>query len=271
MQLAPVRLWTDRDDPWDEAALRKRHDEEPRTFARRFWLESVLDGDLTFPSFGKCEVMTVLGDAITASWPCVMGVDVASKKKRKGSSGGKCIVAVKVHPGTRARFVVGVRYGAWPAGEFADNIREMDEVFRPTVIKVEDNGVQDMLIDMISDRKSSYPYWMKVEATTTTGGRKASAEVGLPALELEFSHSAWVFPKLEYDGVSPIDPDEEEPDRAMVQRRWFARLASEFRGHPTTTTSDGVMAAWFCRQAIEEYGLGLFGGGAENIGDHSAR
>lgn len=250
-KLAPIRLWTERDNPWDEAALRARAANNLASFNHGFRCRVANPEDLSFPSFPRCKVPTFASVANQAGWPAVAGVDLSSKKRP-----GNAIVVVRVEPGTRRRFVVDARFGKWSAPALARQLREVDDVHRPLVFKVEDNGYQEALIDMIADRKSEYPYWMRVEATTTTGGKKGSAELGLPALELEFSHGAWVFPALECEGVDSAELSEAELaelDGREIRARHFARLFSELEGHPFAAHSDGVMALWFARQGIEEY------------------
>lgn len=257
-KLASIRLWTEREDPWDESALRVRRDANQRAFAWGFQLKVAQREEVSFPSFSRCEVPTLASSANQAGWPAVVGVDLSSKSRP-----GNAIVVVRVEPRSQRRYVVDVRYGRWSAPRLADQLSEVDALYNPVVIKVEDNAYQEALIDMISDRKDRYRYWMRVEATTTTGGKKGSAELGLPSLELEFSHGAWVFPKLEYEGAdgSPTgEEDEQSLDARVIRARAFARLAAEFSDHPFASTSDGVMATWFARQGIVEYGVGRGGG-----------
>lgn len=252
VQLRPIKLYTERRDPWDEAALRKKHEDNENSFNRRFRLRMVRDGDLTFPNFKRAELPTVLGEAQRAAWPCVIGVDLSSKKRP-----GKCAVAVKVEPRTYRRFVVDVRFIKGDAGTFLDHISDMASAYRPAQIAVEDNGTQDIFLDMIGRAKNDYPWWMKIEAVTTTSESKFKGEASLPGLDVEFKNGAWVFPLLEYDGVQgEADADEGSPE---IRRMWWRRLASEFHGHPVATTSDGVMATLFARQAIENLGMLLFG------------
>lgn len=257
-KLASIRLWTERADPWDEAALRARQEANQRAFAWGFQLRVAQRAEVSFPSFGKCEVPTLASAANQAGWPAVAGVDLSSKKRP-----GNAIVVVRVEPMTQRRFVVDVRYGRWSAPRLADQLSEIDALYNPVVFKVEDNAYQEALIDMIADRKDRYRYWMRVEATTTTGGKKSSAELGLPGLELEFSHGAWVLPLLEYegkDGAATSEEDEASLDARAIRARAFARLAAELREHPFAATADGVMALWFARQGIVEYNLGDRGG-----------
>jgi len=238
IRLKSIPLWVEH---WSEESLRKRYSQEPRAFERGFRLKAFSDDEATFPSFSQCEVPGItLGEIQRSNWPKFTGVDLSSKKRP-----GNTIATVAVDPKTRRRYPIDIRYGAWRSSETAEQIRIVDELFSPMVIMVEDNAYQEALLDWISDDKSRFPYWVKIEATTTTGGRKSDLEKGLPGLEVEFSKKGWAFPLSEYENVTP--------DEAPPAGHW-ARLAQELRHHPIAATSDGVMALWFARQGIELYG-----------------
>lgn len=251
--LRPIPLWKEK---WDKDALIARHDLNPRSFERGFRMRAYSDEDATFPSFEHCRQPVVLGEIARNDWPCVFGVDLSSKKRP-----GNCIFAGKVDPYSRRRYPLEVRFGAWKGSELLENIRDMDMTYHPTIIMVEDNGYQESLIDWCSDRKTDFPFWMKIEPTTTTGGRKNDPEKGLPALEVEFKHQAWVIPHLEYEGATR----EEKGPRGA-----WARWDYEFAFHPVASTSDGVMATYFFRQGIETHlNLDWVTGGS--LGDINAR
>jgi hypothetical protein len=258
IKLAPLPLWTDR---WDEAALRERHRRNPRQFARGFFMQAMVDGENTFPSFEKCrQPGLVLGDLIRNSWPCFTGVDLSSTKRP-----GNAIVTVKLDPIQKRRFPVDIRFGRWRSNELCEAIQQVNNQFHPAVIMVENNGYQESLIDWVGDQKNRFDFWMKVEPTTTTSGTKAHADIGLPGLEVEFAHGAWSIPYSEYEhltggeGIGATNEDEDEEDGAPGtlhsdwRARQWARWDYEFRHHPMAATNDGVMATWFARQGIELY------------------
>lgn len=241
--LRPIPLWA---EEWNAERLRARAAESPRAFERGFRMRAHSDAESTFPSFQKCERPgLVLGDLIRNSWPAFVGVDLAGRKRP-----GNAIVTVKVDPVSRRRYPVDVRYGAWRSSETARQIEDVNRQFRPIVIMVENNGYQQALIDWVADQKSQFSYWSKVEATTTTDGKKGDAYLGLPGLEVEFHNESWCFPLSEYEGATGDDAD--------ARRAAWARLAYEIKYHPIASTSDGLMALWMARQGIESFsGLAL--------------
>jgi hypothetical protein len=251
--LTPITLWKEK---WPREALIDRHNFDPRSFERGFRQNVLSEGDATFPAFEKCRQPIVLGEILRNNWPTVVGVDLSGKKRP-----GNAIVAVKVEPITRRRYPVAVQFGAWKGSELCERLQALDDLLHPIVFMVEDNGYQESLIDWVSDQKQRFRFWMKVEPTTTTGGKKASAELGLPALQVEFHHDAWVVPYLEYEGATP---DEDG------QRGWWARWDREFALHPVAANTDGVMATWFARQGIENF-IGEFREDIDSIGDLNAR
>jgi hypothetical protein len=257
VKLKPIPLWRGH---WGEQALRKRCSENERAFNRGFRLQAFSDDEATFPSFKGCRVPgIVLGDIIRNNrWPAFTGVDLSGKKRP-----GNCIFTAKVDPTTRRRYPVDVRFGKWRGSEVCEHLNEIDQQFKPIVIMVEDNAYQESLIDWVSDLKSRFPFWVKVEATTTTGGKKGDAEKGLPGLEVEFKNKAWVVPYSEYEEATRDDP---------APAGHWARWDYEFAQHPIAATTDGVMATWFARQGIEIFGgFGLPEGNAEKLGDVNVR
>lgn len=258
VQLKPIPLW----HQWNEQRLRKRFHENERTYRRGFGLQAYSDDEATFPSFVKTARARglVLGDLQrNDNWPCFIGVDLSGKKRP-----GNALAAVRVDPASRRRYPIDIRFLARSGPEVCEAIQEMNEQYKPVVIMVEDNGYQDSIIDWIGDQKTRFPFWVKVEPTTTTSGRKGDAERGLPGLEVEFKNGAWCMPYTEYEGATK---DEDPP------RGWWARLDHEFRFHPIAATSDGVMSVWFARQGIEQYGgFGIPGKeGDEGMGDFNLR
>ena len=250
--LRPIPLWA---GPWTEEALKKRYDDNPRSFDRGYRLRAWSDKESSFPSFEQCRTPgLVLGDIVRRTqWPAFTGVDLSGKKRP-----GNAIVTVRVDPVSRHRYPVDVRYLARAGPEVCESLNIVNEIFRPTVIMVEDNGYQESLLDWVGSEKAKYPFWVKIEATTTTGGKKSDADKGLPSLEVEFKNKAWVVPYSEYEAAG-LD----SPTPACHWVRWD----NEFRFHPLAATTDGVMATWFARQGIEIYGG--FGAGSTALTEQS--
>ena len=257
VQLRPIPLCSE-GPVWGEAELRKRHAENERSFDRGFRLRAYSDDEATFPSFKKCRQSgIVLGDIQrNDAWPAFVGVDLSSKKRA-----GNAISVIRVDPARRYRYPVDIRFIAKPGPEVCDAIAEVDALYKPVVVMVEDNGYQDTIMDWIGDQKARFPFWLKVEPTQTTSGRKGDAERGLPGLEVEFKNGAWAFPYSEYEGASRDEPG---------ARGAWARLDYEFNFHPIASSDDGVMSVWFARQGIEQFG-GFGVAGAASVGNLNVR
>lgn len=256
-RLAPLPLWEER---WNRQALIDRSTRAPRGFKRGFQMKAFTDDEATFPSFEKCRLPGArVAELRKNNWPAFTGVDLSGKKRP-----GNAIVTVKVDPVRRYRYPIDVRYGKWKSSQLCEVLQEVDNLYHPIVMMVEDNGYQESLIDWVGAQKDKFTFWMKVEGTTTTGGNKADPDIGLPGMEVEFAAGAWIIPYGEYEGTegSPIitgDGDEEEQQgtHSEWQVRQWARWDYEFRHHPMASTSDGVMATWFARQGIE-LNMGLY-------------
>ncbi len=239
IKLRPIKLCEGMG--WNKEALKRRFAQGERAFARGFFLKAYSDEEATFPSYPKCRIPGVtVGELARSNWLKVSGVDLSSAKRP-----GNCILTAAVEPGTHRRFVLDVRYGAWKSNETCEQITIVDNLFRPSLIMVEDNAYQTALVDWALADKEKHPWWMKVDPTTTTGPSKKSQKIGLPALQIEFDRGGWVFPLSEWEGATKEDP----PPRGH-----WARLDSEMRFHPIAEHSDGPMALWFARQGIVMHG-----------------
>jgi len=228
--------------------------EEPRAFERGFRLLALSDDERTFPSFEQCyEHGVSLGELQRGSWPKFTGVDLAGAARR-----GNAIFTIAVDPSTKRRVPVDLRHGAWRSNETAAQIAEVNQLYSPVVIMVENNGYQQAIIDWCQANKGVAgisDFWMKLEATTT-GRNKMDPRLGLPGLQVEFANKAWIVPRNAYE-THPVTC----PCSWCVWDR-------EVRNHPLAPSSDLVMAMWFARQGVENYGYAAHG---VSIGDLTAR
>jgi hypothetical protein len=254
VRLRPIPLWGEK---WNKERLQRSKENNERAYLRGFELKAFSDEERTFKSWEQCRVPgLVVGDIIRRDWPGFVGVDLSSKKRP-----GNAISGVKVDPHTHRRYLVDIRFGNWSSVETCEQISIVNALLNPIVIMVEDNAYQEAILDWIAADKSKFSWWMKVEPTTTTGGKKSDAEKGLPGLEVEFRREGWVIPYSEFEGATPEDP---------APRGDWARLDQEFRFYPLAPSTDGVMSVWFARQGIEIYGGGL-DVTAESLGDVNVR
>jgi len=235
-----VKLW----DRWNEQMLRdRRADLGAKAFSRGYYLESISDEDLTFPSFHKMlqyEIGTELWEG-QENWAKFCGVDVSSNNRA-----GCAIVTVGVD-GVGKRFPLEIKVGAWKSPEFVQQLEETYNRFRHQVILVENNAVQTMLVDWLQEKKT----WMPVEGFHT-GKQKADPNVGLPSLNLEFENEAWALPMKLVEGHGSLCELGERIKDKPQPCAW-CRFIAEFAGHPEYESSDLVMATWFAREAIRQY------------------
>ena len=248
IRLRPIPLWKEK---WNSEALKKKA-EEPISFARGFRMIAVTDEEKTFPSFVKCRKSGVdLEDIRRRPWPAYTGVDLSSSKRP-----GNAIFTLRVDPATQRRYPIDIRHGRWRSDETAAQIAEVYRMYRPLVIKVENNAYQEAILDWIKRETGGHDFWTVLEATTTTGGTKAHAEYGLPGLQVEFKNEAWVIPHDHYA---------QHPVSCPCSWCLWDR---EMQNHPMAASDDIAMSAWFSRQGAVDY-EGYTG--STNVGNLKAR
>ena len=249
LKLPNIPTW----DKWAPAVLKEEAHRNPRSFARGFRMQSYSDEELHFPSFTGCySPGLVVGEMIRRNMPTFVGVDLASDKRP-----GNAIVVVGLDPKTRRRFPLEINYGAWTSPETAQQIAAVCTRHKNVrFIMVENNAYQQSLIDWIKTDKETYSgYWMKVEPFTT-GKNKSDPTYGLRSLEVEFKNKAWAIPEDEFAG--------HPPDCNCGWCMW----TMQFKTYPRGAADDGVMATWFCREAIDRWG-GV--GYSQPVGDINTR
>lgn len=205
-------------------------------WSRGYAMNPIAPGELRFPSFEKCRLPGIsLSDLHRKQLPTYVGVDLSSKTRP-----GNAIVAIGLDMATQRRHVLEVKYGAWTSPQTASALADVCSRHNIQWIQVENNAYQQSIIDWVKQEKGDFPYWPKVEAFTTGVG-KADPQYGLPGLEVEFKNGSWVIPYSEYEG---------HPTTCVCDWCHFDR---EFRQYPRGATTDGVMAAWFARDAISKW------------------
>lgn len=201
-----------------------------------YGMEATKPGERKFPSISKCFAKgVVLGELRRRGMPTYIGVDLSSPGRP-----GNAIIAVGLEHGSRRRYPLEVRYGNWTSPDTAGVLAEVCSHHNVQYIQVENNAYQQSLIDWVRKGQADFPYWMKIEAFTT-GKNKADPQYGLPGLEIEFKNEAWVFPYAEWEG---------HPATCLCD---WCRLAREIIDYPNAAQSDGVMALWFARDALNKW------------------
>lgn len=222
-------------------------------FNRGYRMESLDPGELKFPSWPLCYTPgIVLGELWARKLPTYIGVDLSGPKRP-----GNAIVAVGLDVGTGRRYPLEVRTGAWTSPKTAQVLAEVCLHHNVQYIQVENNAYQQAMIDWIKASKIDNPYWMKVEAYTTTGFSKNDEYAGLPALEVEFKNKAWVVPIDEFDG---------HPPTCLCD---WCRLDSEVSEYPKGASTDILMALFFARDAMVKWAPRS--GGRRGVGNINVR
>jgi hypothetical protein len=241
-KLSAIKPWTH----WNTERLLREQEENPRSFARGFQMRAFSDDERMYPSFQDCYSAGVRSEDIARrGWPVFMGVDLAGPKRP-----GNVIFVCAVEPNTLKRFPLEILVGAWSSPETARQLA-MAHGRHPNTryIMVENNGYQQAIIDWIKSSPHDHSFWFKIESYTTTGVSKSNLQIGMPSLEVEFKNKAWVIPSDEFAG-HPL----------TCKCGWCAWVA-ETKDYPLGAATDTVMAMWFCREAMSQFGASRPGAG----------
>lgn len=228
---------------FDRAELLKRRGNGPqpkRSFRRGYQQDAYTDEERWFPSFPACVYYGV--DYRTLAWQqwlFMTGVDISSKKR----PGNAIVTAGQVPDGRKA--VVDVRIGAWTSYETAQQIAEVDLVFRPRLVKVESVATQEAIIEWAKATRGAgihgrADFWSRLSPYETKGNVHTDENVGIRALENECAMGGWVV----------LIPHEKDPDCKCG----LCVFVREVTQHPHGKTKDALMGWWFCREGFDEVG-----------------
>jgi hypothetical protein len=227
-----VRNWSDRQT--EDFLRQKRQSLGSRAFARGYQQNALSDAEKLFPHFNDCVFPG--SDAwsfINRDWLTVAGLDLAGKSRR-----GTCLVILAICPdSTRTRVPVAVEFGAWNSTEIALHVSDAIKTWQIRHTMIEDNSLQDAIIDLIELTSPGLEL-----SGFTTGWNKRDPDIGLPSLDREFERRMWRIP-------DPHDSEECTCDYCI----WLRQM----QNYPAVDSADGVMAAWFAREAAVELGPGL--------------
>ncbi|MDD4995823.1 MAG: hypothetical protein PHW53_05175 [Patescibacteria group bacterium] len=174
--------------------------------------------------------------------PKFTGVDLAGPKRA-----GTAIITFALIG--KERWIIDVRIKQLSSVETAGEIADVDRLYHPRLIAVEDNGYQTALLDWMRAARPGLPV-----IPFRTGLQKLDPCVGLPSLDIELEQGLWVVP---YE-------KQHDPDCQCGTCKFVAQV----RSYPLGTETDAVMAWWFAREAYVQFGGAQgsqprTGGGAE--------
>lgn len=131
-----------------------------------------------------------------------------------------------------------MEFGAWNSTAIVERIVGAIRGWNVVHTKIEDNSLQDTIIEMIELVAPTLEV-----AGFTTSWNKRDPDIGLPSLDREFQKGLWKIP----------DPHAEREICNCDYCLWLRQMKS----YPAVENADGVMAAWFAREAAKELGPGL--------------
>jgi len=170
--------------------------------------------------------------------PVFVGVDLASGKsgiaRRTDQSS---LFAIAFHP-TGTFQLLDIQQGRWTAPELLERMRLLHAIYAP-VFAVEDNGVQQMFVDLAKEDVAG----MRIVGLTTTTN-KWSPVVGVESMAVDFENRRWIVPS----------------DRTMKRAPELAEAWLEALLHfsPREHTPDVVMASWIAVTAARDFCQPMF-------------
>ncbi len=232
-----ISLW----GKWDHEALGEKKRTLGRiVYARSYEGKVMSDEDRIFPDFEAAKSKKRIREVRDESTQMFVGVDLSGKKRK-----GNVIWVGGVTPEGK-RFPIDIRRGNWSSTEVADQMQIVENLYRPRLYVVEDNGYQSALVDWIKRSSSGYSFTHKIKAFTTTGANKMNELLGLPALNVEFANDRWIVPMG--------DLDEHPPGCDCGLHTWIASMED----YPFSSETDTVMACWFFWNAAETCAGGIY-------------
>ena len=159
-----------------------------------------------------------------------MGVDLATKKRK-----GTAITVVSTDGSTN--YVIDTTVGAWRIGEKVDKIKEYYDIYRPELIYVENNALQDDIVDAIN---SSGFGTIPIKPFTTGAAKHNSLE----RLALEVSNGKWRFayPSRSQDVI----------DGKSIDDSPWSRFLMEVKMYPDYPSNDMIMSWMFASEALKK-------------------
>jgi len=213
---------------WSKDKLIQRCQEiGTRAFDRGFRQKAITADELTFPNFTKC----VRKGESPPMWQYTFtGVDLSGEKRK-----GNVIITIAVN-NDGYKYPIDIRTGEWTSPQTADQIKEVNEIYKPIVVHVENNAYQNSILEWMREKG----YGTIPLKAFTTGKQKSDSDIGLPSLDVQFEQNNWRFYL---------------PDHQAGCRCPWCQFEREVSQHPGCVTTDCVMALWFAERAYKMYGV----------------
>ena len=218
-----------------EALLKKREEIGEEAFARQFQGKIVVNRSNLFNkrSIEACKDPNIEFGEYPDNCLFFTGVDLGHRKKDKSP---RTVIFTLAVTEDGKRLPVSIIAGNFSPTETGQLIINEFLKYHPEVIKVENNGYQESILDIISliDPSLSLP----VEGCFT-GSQKNDIRVGLPSLATEFDRKLWIIP------AKNLDQHPQNCDCGLCL--WLKELESYPQG-----LTDTVMASWFALQGVRQ-------------------
>lgn len=177
--------------------------------------------------------------------PTFTGVDLAF---RKGEEADYTAFFTFESLPTGHRKILDIEFGRWDGAQIADKLVTKQADYN-SVVRVENNAAQQLLIDFLRRRNVSLPI-----KEHTTGTNKTNPDFGVPSVFLDMYNGAWIIPNDKAGNCHP------------AIQKWIDDCLYYV---PSKHTGDILMASWFAREMAREWGalnpIDSNQGGAANI------
>tara|TARA_Y100000310_G_scaffold69700_1_gene65259 strand:+ start:513 stop:2378 length:1866 start_codon:yes stop_codon:yes gene_type:complete len=179
----------------------------------------------------------------TEKWDKFIGMDLAPKRKRKGTA----IVVIAVSPDYQKMIVLDLELGNWSAKEKAQKIQDYCALYNPELFIVEDNSTQQDVVELLLETGLRH---LPIDTYTTDGSKEGNIE----RLSLEMKNGLWRFNLTSHAKEYLIGDrvDYNEADRWCL----FTKQVKNYT-HDTSADIDGIMAWMFAAEKAREF----YGGG----------
>lgn len=204
---------------------------------------------------GEVGGLPTMTDVDRLRYVLAMGVDLGPESRDGAMS--ITIGAKDVHG---VRYPVEVDSGRWTLGALVNRIdQSWRRGIRPSIILVENNGLQRVIVRAIQDMKANgYDFeWAHLVHGHHTGTQKWSTQIGLPALDVLFEQGVYRWPN-----------GESQRSSFAHHKRWLAlemHMTQLTKQAARKETPDDVMSFWFMDTGLQRFSAALPGRQAPSL------
>lgn len=181
---------------------------------------------------------------VDPTWTRYTGCDIAGKKRR-----GTCVFTIAMSP-AGVRHILDVKLGMWTGPQTAKQMQytDDDKLLSPRVFFVENNAYQESLMDWV--KEMDVPCWPKVRGFRT-GSNKMDPELGLPAINVQYSKRRWRL-AVRHKEFVPSEPDPKNSTVCICGACVFINATLVMTPDDLDETPDTIMAQFFAKEASRQ-------------------